>query len=52
MYGWIWKKLPGNKLVKSLEAAALIAITIALLFYVIFPLVNIWLSQFDPSTVV
>lgn len=52
MYGWIWKKLPGTKWVKVAEAAALIAVAIALLFYVIFPLVNQWISELDSSTVV
>lgn len=51
MYGWIWNKLPGGKLQKSLEAAVLIALTIALLFYVIFPVINDWLSRLDSSTV-
>ncbi|MFM6980834.1 MAG: hypothetical protein ACKOWE_05465 [Micrococcales bacterium] len=51
MYEWLWKKLPGNKLAKTLEALALAAAVIALLFFVIFPLVNQWITEVTPSTV-
>lgn len=51
MYGYIWKKLPGGKLQKSIEAAVLIAAVIALLFFVVFPWVNQLITEADPSTV-
>jgi hypothetical protein len=51
MYGFIWKKLPGSKLQKSIEAAVLIIAVIALLFLVVFPWVNQLITQTEPSTV-
>lgn len=51
MYAFIWKKLPGNKIAKTLEAIALAAALIALLFFVIFPVVNDWISQLNPAVV-
>lgn len=51
MYAWIWKKLPGNTLTKILEAAGLLIVVIALLFFVIFPIVNQWITEGAPSTV-
>ena len=37
MYAWLWRKLPGPTPVKVLEALALAAVTVALLFTVVFP---------------
>ena len=37
IYGWIWKKLPGSKWVKVVEAAFLISIAVAILWFVDFP---------------
>ena len=40
MYAWLWRKLPGPTPVKLLEALALAAVTVALLFTVVFPWVE------------
>ena len=37
MYGWIWRHLPGPLPVKVVEALALVAAVLALLFFVVFP---------------
>jgi hypothetical protein len=37
VYAWLWRKLPGPTPVKVLEALALAAVTVALLFTVVFP---------------
>ncbi len=37
MYGWIWRTLPGPFAVKLVEAAVLLAVVLALLFFVVFP---------------
>lgn len=37
MYGWIWRHLPGNTLVRSLISAALVFGVIFLLFEYVFP---------------
>lgn len=52
MYSFIWKKLPGSKLQKTIEAALLIAAVIALLFFVVFPWVNQLITETNPSTVI
>lgn len=52
MYEAIWKRLPGKTWMKIVEAAALFAIAVALLFLFVFPIVNQWVSEANPSTVV
>ncbi|GAA1922007.1 hypothetical protein GCM10009716_33250 [Streptomyces sodiiphilus] len=37
MYGWIWRNLPGNTLVRSLIALVLALVVIYLLFSYVFP---------------
>jgi hypothetical protein len=37
MYGWIWRHLPGNALVRSLISLTLAAGVVYLLFMYIFP---------------
>ncbi|MGP4109644.1 hypothetical protein ACTWP5_01840 [Streptomyces sp. 4N509B] len=37
MYGWIWRHLPGNTLVRSLISAGLVIGVVFLLFQYIFP---------------
>lgn len=37
MYRWIWGKLPGNKLMKLVQASLLIGLLVAVLFIVVFP---------------
>lgn len=44
MYGWIWRKLPGNRAIKIVEAVALAVIVVALLFLWVFP----WVSTVLP----
>ncbi len=48
IYPWIWKKLPGPKLVKVVEAALLIIGVLFLLWFVVFPNVDSYFSG-DPS---
>lgn len=40
MYGWIWRKLPGGTAAKSLQALILFLAVVALLFFVIFPIIE------------
>jgi hypothetical protein len=40
VYGWIWRRLPGNVWAKLCGALVLIAATLALLFLVVFPWVE------------
>jgi hypothetical protein len=37
MYGWIWRRLPGNRWLKSLQCLVLLVGVVALLFLVVFP---------------
>lgn len=37
MYGWIWRRLPGNLVAKVAGCAVLLAAAVALLFLVVFP---------------
>ncbi|MBL1066100.1 hypothetical protein [Streptomyces sp. 7-21] len=37
MYGWIWRHLPGNTLVRSLISLALVLGVVYLLFEYVFP---------------
>ncbi|MEO8888674.1 MAG: hypothetical protein ABI301_05235 [Jatrophihabitantaceae bacterium] len=40
MYVWIWRHLPGATAVKLLQTLLLIAAVVALLLFVVFPLVD------------
>ena len=40
MYTWIWRRLPGGLLGKVAGSVLLIAIAVALLFFVVFPWVE------------
>jgi hypothetical protein len=40
MYGWIWRRLPGNLAAKLLEGLVLLVGVLALLFLVLFPWVE------------
>ncbi|HEY0561443.1 MAG TPA: hypothetical protein VGD03_14255 [Frankiaceae bacterium] len=40
MYGWLWHHLPGNRLLKALQALVLTAAVVAALFLVVFPAVS------------
>lgn len=44
MYAWIWRHLPGNAVVKAVQAAVLVAVVVALLLFVVFP----WLEPVLP----
>ena len=37
MYGWIWRKLPGDPGARLLVAVVLAAVAVAVLWYVVFP---------------
>jgi hypothetical protein len=37
MYVWIWRHLPGNRMVRALQALVLVLAVAALLFFVVFP---------------
>jgi hypothetical protein len=41
MYSWIWSKLPGNRFLKLLQAAVLFAGLLALLYYLVFPWLDV-----------
>ena len=40
MYAWLWRKLPGRPLIRALTAAVLVAAAVAVLWYVVFPLLE------------
>lgn len=40
MYGWLWRHLPGSPAVRVLTAAALILLAAAVLWYLVFPLLE------------
>lgn len=41
MYSWIWSKLLGNRFLKLLQAAVLLAGLLALLYYLVFPWLDV-----------
>lgn len=45
MYSWIWSKLPGGKVAKTVASTLLIAATIAALFNFGFPALDLWFAQ-------
>lgn len=45
MYGWIWRHLPGPLPMRLLQAAALIAGVVMVLFHWVFPAVEPWVNQ-------
>jgi hypothetical protein len=50
MYPWIWRRLPGGRLGKLGGSLVLIAVTVAVLWFVVFPWVDP-LLPFDDVTV-
>ncbi|GGS79634.1 hypothetical protein ACIBIZ_15335 [Nonomuraea spiralis] len=40
MYGWIWRKLPGDTRAKLLAAALLVVVAGVVLWYAVFPLLE------------
>jgi hypothetical protein len=40
MYGWIWRMLPGPTPAKLAEALVLLLAVVALLFFVVFPVIE------------
>ncbi|MET7333406.1 hypothetical protein [Nonomuraea sp. NPDC005650] len=40
MYAWLWRRLPGTVPAKVLTAAVLAAAAVAVLWYVVFPLLE------------
>ena len=46
MYAWLWRRLPGPRWVKAVEALVLFVVVVLLLFTVVFP----WLSPRLPFT--
>ncbi|GAA3121477.1 hypothetical protein AB0K18_43415 [Nonomuraea sp. NPDC049421] len=40
MYAWLWRKLPGRPPARLLTAAVLVLAAVALLWYVVFPLME------------
>jgi hypothetical protein len=49
MYGWIWRHLPGNVLVRSLISLALVTGVVFLLFQYVFPWAEPILPFNDPG---
>lgn len=45
MYSWIWSKLPGGKVAKSVTSAVLISAIMAVLFIWGFPALDLWFAQ-------
>ncbi|SHE64333.1 hypothetical protein [Streptoalloteichus hindustanus] len=40
MYGWIWRRLPGSRALKVVQALVLVLAVVALLLFVVFPWVE------------
>lgn len=49
MYGFLWRHLPGPKLVKLLEVLILLALAVLLLFQYVFPWVIETFPMFDST---
>jgi hypothetical protein len=49
-YAWLWKKLPGNRFMKVIESAALLALILAILWFFVFPNIQPFLGG-DPTIV-
>jgi hypothetical protein len=45
MYRWLWQKLPGGKLLKSLLTAVILAVSVAVLFTLGFPALDAFFGQ-------
>ncbi len=45
IYSWIWKKLPGNAIVKASICIALVTALIAVLFIWVFPAIDANLTE-------
>jgi hypothetical protein len=47
MYVWIWRHLPGNVLLRSMQAFVLIAAVCLLLLFIVFPWVEprLWFTH-------
>jgi len=41
MYSWLWRKLPGSRMQKILQAALLTAVALAAMYFFVFP----WLDE-------
>lgn len=41
MYSWIWKKLPGNRVLKIIQAALLLAGSFAMMYFFVFPFLDV-----------
>ncbi|GAA1617744.1 hypothetical protein GCM10009733_012570 [Nonomuraea maheshkhaliensis] len=40
MYAWLWRKLPGRPRTRALTALVLAGLAVAVLWYVVFPLLE------------
>jgi hypothetical protein len=49
MYGWLWRSLPGGTGARTLQFAAITVITLALLWFWVFPWASDSLSAWDFS---
>jgi hypothetical protein len=41
MYSWIWNKLPGNKVLKVVQAVVLLAGSLTLMYFFVFPFLDV-----------
>jgi hypothetical protein len=41
MYSWIWRKLPGSKWLKLTQAVVLIAASLTLMYFFVFPFLDV-----------
>lgn len=40
MYAWLWRRLPGRPRTRALTAVVLLGVAVAVLWYVVFPLLE------------
>jgi hypothetical protein len=41
MYSWIWNKLPGSKVLKVIQVVVLLAASLALMYFFVFPFLDV-----------
>jgi hypothetical protein len=41
MYSWLWRKLPGNKLAKTLQILLLMSAAVAGMYFYLFPWLDV-----------
>jgi hypothetical protein len=43
MYSWLWRKLPGSKLLKAVQLAVLACLALAGMYFFLFPWIDVFI---------